>query len=123
MWRQPQENLELVERSLQRCLGLGLVGPRALIALERLVDLHRSDLPAGKQRFVLAQILLLAEKIRLRVANRLHLRQERQVTTIERGDRGPELLAEAIEVAGGVEHVAFRLREHFQAHPLARVAQ
>ena len=106
--RKPEHELELVERGLQVASAWATLARACWNCLERLVHLDDRDLPAAEQLLVLPQVLLLADQVRLGVPDRLHLQQQRQVAAVESRDAGPELLAETVEVAGGVQDVAAR---------------
>ena len=122
--RQPEGELVVVERGLQSRLCLEQGELALQVALQRLIDLDGGDALGLEERFVHAQVLLLALEVGLQVADVLHLEEQGQVAIVlGRGERDVELLAEAGEVADGVEDVALGLRQRLQADPAAGAAQ
>ena len=87
-----------------------------LVALEHLIDLHRRGDAAGEQGLVQPQGLLLVGDVGLEVADVLHLEQQAEEAVAAGGQVGPEGLAEAGEVADGVQEIALGLCEAFEAH-------
>ena len=78
--------------------------------MEGLIDLHRGYTSRTEQGLVQAEVLLLADQVRLQVADVLDLQEKAQVAGAPlRGQADVELLAEAGEITHGIEDVALGL--------------